>query len=151
MLVRLQHRKVAVADSIFDQPVLPGLEARGLAQVVAEPRVFRRRHGPQHVPGGIELFEDARHARQHLQRLGGVVFRDHAPCSLNLVERELHPQFRGLVLDDEQHLVMGLGQRLLRRQDMVDLQIVAIGHALPEIGLGAVFGRIIGHSGFPCC
>ena len=48
---------------------------------------------------------------------------------LQLVQHLLEPQLLGLVDDDEQHLVMQARQRLLRRQQRVELQIVGIGHA----------------------
>ena len=41
------------------------------------------------------------------------------------------------MLDDEQHLVMRFGERMLRTEDRIQRQIVAIGHAPGEIGLGA--------------
>jgi hypothetical protein len=46
------------------------------------------------------------------------------------VDRKLHPKLRRLVLDDEQHLVVGGGKRLLRLQDPVELEIAGIGYFL---------------------
>ena len=46
-----------------------------------------------------------------------------------LVQHQLHPQLAGLVLDDEQHLVVVGRERLLRAEDGVELQVVAVAHA----------------------
>ena len=137
MLVRLQHGGVAVAGQKLDRPVLPGLEAGGLAERVAELRVFAGRHGAQHVPGIVQLLEDAGDTGQHLEGGAQLVLADRALGRADLVDGELHPQFRGLVLDDEQQLVMGGTQRLLRVEHALEVQIVGIGHAVLERHLGA--------------
>jgi hypothetical protein len=67
------------------------------------------------------------------------------------VDGKPHPQLRGLVLDDEQHLVMGFRERMLGAEDRIKRQIVAVGHTPGEIGLGA-FARgivIAGRHGRP--
>jgi len=65
--VGLQHRAVAVSEDVLDQPVLGGLEARGLAEGVAELGVVGRRHGAQHVPGVVQLLEDPGDAGEELE------------------------------------------------------------------------------------
>ena len=142
-----EHRGVAVAERVFDQPVLPRLEARGLAEVVAEAGVIGGRHGAQHVPCVVELFEDAGNAGEHLARLAHAVGGDHPARGVEFVQGKAHPEFRGLVLDDEEHLVMRGGQAILRCQDAVDLQVVAIGHARVEGHLRAIFGGVEGAGG----
>jgi hypothetical protein len=97
---------VAVAGQKFDRAVLPGLETGRLAERVAEFRVFAGCHCAQHVPGIVELLEDARHPRQHLERRPETVFAYGEDGRADLVDGELHPEFGGLVLDDEQQLVM---------------------------------------------
>ena len=67
MVVGFQHRGVAVAGEKFDHAILVGLETGRLAERIAELRVLARRHGAQHVPGAVELLEDPRHPRQHLE------------------------------------------------------------------------------------
>ena len=49
------------------------------------------------------------------------------------------PQFRNLMLHDEQHLVMRAGERLLRAENLVDMKIVAIGHT----GFKGSFGAFL--------
>jgi hypothetical protein len=72
-----------------------------------------------------------------------------------LVEHELEPQLRRLVLDDEEHLVVPwrITEGLLGRQDEVEPQIVAIGHGLPEVAPDLVLQRsgVLGvtHDGLP--
>src|SRR5204863_9024532 len=58
-----------------------------------------------------------------------------------LVDYELHPQLRGLVLDDEQHLVVVLRARPLRRVQHVEREVAAVGSLGGELGddAGIVF------------
>ncbi len=142
--VRPQHRRVAVAGRELDQPVLPGLEARGLPERIAKARVVGRRHRPEHVPGGVELLHDPRHAGKHLEGGLEAVRRDRPARRRQLVQHQLHPQFRGLVLDDEQQLVLGVAQGMLRGQDRVEREVVAIGHASVEGHLGAFRRGVVG-------
>jgi hypothetical protein len=58
---------------------------------------------------------------------------------VDLVNRQAHPQFRNLMLHDEQHLVMRAGERLLRAENLVDMKIVAIG----PYGLQRKFRRVL--------
>jgi hypothetical protein len=140
----LQHGGVAVAAGKLDQPVLPGLEARRLAKVVTEGGIVRRCHGAQHVPCRVQLLHDARHAGEHLEgRLQGAC-RDGRTRSADFVEGEFHPQFGGLVLDDEQEFVMGGAKRPLRGQDMVERKVVTVGHAPVKRHLRAFTGGIVG-------
>ncbi len=92
----------------------------------------------------VELLEDPRDPRQHLEgRLQPVAGDRHARCA-DLVDRQPHPQLRRLVLDDEQHLVMGVRQRRLGVEDTIEAQVVAIGHASREGHLGALAGGVVG-------
>ncbi len=52
-----------------------------------------------------------------------------------LVQHQLHPQFGRLVDDDEQHLVMLIGDRLLAIEELTEAQIVAIAHRRAEIDM----------------
>ena len=54
------------------------------------------------------------------------------------MQRQLHPQFAGLVLDDEEQLVVRVAQRVLRLEHAVEREIVAVAHALGEVELGVV-------------
>ncbi len=60
------------------------------------------------------------------------------------MDRKLHPELGGLVLDDEQQFVMRLRERLLRVQHAFQMKIVAVGHPSVERHLGALFGGIVG-------
>ena len=144
MLVGFQHGEVAVAGQELDGTVLPGLEAGGLAELAAEFGVFAWSHGPENVPGAGELLEDARHPGEHLEGRLQPILADRKDRRAYLVDGELHPQFRGLVLDDEEQFVMRGGKRFLRLQHLFEMQIVAIGHASSERHLGAALGGIVG-------
>ncbi|KDB52856.1 hypothetical protein X805_15900 [Sphaerotilus natans subsp. natans DSM 6575] len=135
--VRLQHGGVLVAQAELDAAVLPALEAAGVAQVGPDGRVLGRRHRGQHIPGVDQLFHDLGDAGQHLERRLQFVARDGADRGGQLVQHQLHPQLGGLVLDDEQQLVVVRRERLLRGEDLVELQIVAIAHVAGEIELRA--------------
>lgn len=58
-----------------------------------------------------------------------------------LMRQQLQPQLGGLVLDDEQHFVVmrRLGQRLLRRQQLVQPQISAVGQPALQVGVDTGF------------
>jgi hypothetical protein len=136
--VRAQHGGVLVAEQELDLPVLEALEAAARAQVGAQRAVLGRCHGGQHIPGVHQLLHDAADARQHLEGLGQAVGGHALVGGLQLVQRQLHPQLAGLVLDDEEHLVVRRREWLLRRQDGVELQVVAIAHRGAEVELRAV-------------
>jgi len=53
-------------------------------------------------------------------------------CRGQLVQHQPHPQLRYLVHDDEQHLVVLTRQGLLRRQELLELQVFAVGHEDPR-------------------
>ena len=53
--------------------------------------------------------------------------------AVELVEQQLDPQLAGVVLDDEQHLVVDVGDRPLRREQLVELQVVAVAASLGEL------------------
>jgi urease accessory protein UreE len=97
-----------------------------------------------------QLVHDARHPGQHLERRRQVVAAQVVDHGVQLVQHQLHPQFAGLVLHDEQHLVMVGRERVLRVQDLFQAQVVAIAHGLGEVHLRAVplgaflfFGHVV--------
>ena len=137
--MRLQHRRVLVAEHELDAAVLPALEAAAVREVRADRRVLRRRHRGQHVPRMYQLLHDAAHAREHLEGRRQLVARDAADGGAQLVQHQLHPQLAGLVLHDEQHLVVLGRQRMLRAQQLIEMQVVAIAHVAREIELRAFF------------
>ena len=99
--------------------------------------VLGRRHRRQHVPGVDQLLHDPAHPGQHLERLRQFVARDAGDGRAQLVQHQLHPQLARLVLDDEQHLVVRRRQRVLRREHLVEVQVVAVGHVAAEVELRA--------------
>ena len=64
--------------------------------------------------------------------------RTRSRAAAQLVDRELHPQLGGLMLHDEQHLVVVARARLLRAQHLVQAQVVAVAHGLAEVEARAV-------------
>ena len=82
-----------------------------------------------------QLFHDARHARQHFERGVEIVRLHTGPRRVQFVQHELHPQLAGLMLDDEEHFVVRRREQLLRAKDGVELQVVAVAHAVAEVEL----------------
>nr|GEU28320.1 hypothetical protein [Tanacetum cinerariifolium] len=144
VLVHLQVGAVLVPEQELDFAVLVRLEARGGAQVRADCRVFGWRHGGQHVPRVHQLVHDGRHAGQHFHRSRQLPAGDVVARAMQLVQHQLHPQFAGLVLDDEQQLVMLGRQRMLGGQDGIERQVVAVAHVVGEVELSAVVTRCLG-------
>ena len=70
---------------------------------------------------------------------------------LQLVDQQFHPQLGNVVLHDEQHfvVVLRLTQRLLRRQQRIQMQIATIGDLPVQIGLDTGFkiALIVIHAG----
>jgi MFS family permease len=138
-----QQGPVLVAEDELDQPVLVGLESRGVAEPVPEGEIVGRRQRRQHVPGLDQLRLDARHPGGHLEGRGEVVGADPLARRLELVQRQLQPQLGRLVHDDEQHLVMLRRKRPLAVEQPVELQVLAIAHRLAEVGMGAGLRRLL--------
>ena len=68
------------------------------------------------------------------------------------MNRQLHPKFAGLVLDDKQHFIMRVGQRVLMCQNGVEVKIVTIGHRVLEGHLRTFSTGVVGlitHWGCP--
>jgi hypothetical protein len=66
------------------------------------------------------------------------------------MQHEFHPQLAGLVLHDKQHLIVIWRQWLLRIQDVIQVQIIAIAHGLAEVErafAGVWTKRTSGHGG----
>jgi len=76
---------------------------------------------------------------QHLPALPDLVALQVGTRGAQLVGQQLQPQLRGLVLDDEQHLVVvrRVGQRLLGRQQLVQAQVAAVGEPALQVGVDA--------------
>ena len=76
--------------------------------------------------------------------VGGELRRRRA----QLVQHQLHPQLGRLMDDDEQHLVMLVGDRVLAIEQLVEAQIVAIAHRRAEIDMRLDVGIAAGRR---CC
>ena len=79
----------------------------------------------------------------HFSAGASSVRAQQAHAADELVQHELQPQLGGLVLDDEQQLVVVLGraQRMLRGQQRVELEVAAVAHAVREVGDDGSFDR----------
>ena len=135
VLEQPQYGGVLVAEEELDRPVLRRLEARRRAQRAAELGVLGRGERGQHRPLLDQRLLDVLDAGELLQRgrehVGGEVVARGA----QLVQEELQPQLGGLVLDDEQQLVVvdGGAARLLGREQLVEVQVGGVGQVGPEI------------------
>jgi hypothetical protein len=85
-----------------------------------------------------ELFHDLGDAGQLLERGTQLVLRQVRHGRTQFVQQLLHPQLAGLVLHDEEHLVVIRAQRVLGIEDLVQVQVVAVAHVGAEIELGVV-------------
>jgi hypothetical protein len=96
------------------------------------------------VPGVVELLENPRDAGEHLE--GGLsrVASDGFARGVALVNRQAHPQFRNLMLQDEQYLVRRARKRLLRAENLVEMRIVAIGYVSFNGNLDALRSWVTG-------
>ena len=121
------HVGILVAQPELQQAVLHGLETRGAPQLVAEGRVVRRRHRGQHFPHAKQLRLHLADALQGLEGRIQVVAHHALAHEGQLVQEQLDPQLRHVVHDDEHRLVVRIGDGLLRRQQLRELQVVAIG------------------------
>ena len=111
---------VAVAEQEFDQPVLARLEARGLAELRRGSRVYSLGVIVRSTSQALLSCSKMRDTRASILKAGcSSVVGDRAARGAELVDGKLHPQLGGLVLDDEQHLVMRVGERMLRAEDRV--------------------------------
>ena len=128
---------ILVAELEFEQAVLQRLEPGRAAERVPERGVFERRQRRQHAPGAEQLFLQARDARQHLERRIEIVAAHAFEHVVELVQEQAHPQLRHLVHDDEQHLVLLDGVRLLRVEQFVELQVFAVGLRGAEVPVHA--------------
>src|SRR6266852_1464155 len=109
VLVCMDHRSILVANEKLYHAILPGLKTGRLPKRSTKFRVLARRHRAKHIPGRVELLEDAGYPRQCLEGRLQVVRRNQPASRTQFVNRKLHPKLGRLVLDDKQHLVMGAG------------------------------------------
>jgi hypothetical protein len=79
---------------------------------------------------------DALDPGQALERRRQLVAGEVPAGGAQLVQDELQPQLAGLVLDDEQQLVVVLGAAagVLRGQQVVEVEVRGVGHGAAEVG-----------------
>ena len=134
----LQHPLVLVAEDELDGPVLVGLEAGRVAEHAPELRVLAGRQCREDRPLVGDGAEDVLDPGQRLAGAADVVGVETAPDGAQFVQRQLQPQLRGLVLDDEERLVVVVADRALRGQQRVQRQVTAVVHPRAEVRLHTV-------------
>ncbi len=144
--VHRQDAPVLVAEDELDQPVLERLEPARRPEHVAELAVLAGRERGQDRPLRDQLRLDVLDPREDLEGGRKLVAPHQLERRAQLVEDELEPELAGLVLDDEEHLVVvrRTGERRLRREQLVELQVAAVRHPILEVGDHAV---VEGHAG----
>src|SRR5690606_11617477 len=142
---RQQGLGVLVAQGELDRAILRALKAAGGPERVAEGEVLRRGQRLQHAPLFEEHPLDVSHARQDLEGRLEVILTDELKGAIQLVQHELEPQLAGLMLDDEEQLVRLLAARMLRTQQRVEPQVVAVGRPLLEVGGDSGFQLALVH------
>jgi hypothetical protein len=141
------HLRILVAEQELHRPVLRRLEARRLAETIAELGVLDRRERLQHGPLLEHLPLDRLDPGQPLQRRRQVVGRDQRDRRPQLVRQLLEPQLGDLVLDDEQHLVVVVRDGLLRRQQRRQVEIARVRQLAAQVGRDPVLDRPEGLGG----
>jgi len=138
--VDLDNFRMLVAQDEFKLTILQRLKARGASQQIAKRGIVRRRHGGQHFPDRQQLCLHASDALEHLEGRTELIPAHALDNPVQFVQHQPHPQLRDLVHDDEQHLIVLAGQRLLCLEQAVEPQILAIGERAAEIPMHALIG-----------
>src|SRR6516225_8177851 len=118
----------------FEDAILNGLKPGGAVLADRQPEYvkFVGGQGRQYPPGCDQYALDLADPRQALERddtvaVAGALALQGGDRAAELVDRQFEPQLMRLMDDDEQQLVIGVGHRPLRRQQLVDFQIRGIG------------------------
>ena len=88
---------------------MEGLKAGSVAEDAAELHVLGGCEGFKHGPLVEELHLDEFDARENLERGRDAVVADVFDGGGELMDHQLHPELRDLMLDDEEHLVVVRG------------------------------------------
>src|SRR5207248_5334944 len=113
---------------------------------IAKLQIFTRRERLEHAPLLEELPLDLLHARQDLEA-GREIVRLHVrDRGDELADHQLHPEIGGLVLDDEQHLVVVRRARPLRREQHIEREVAAVGTLGAQVGDDS--GIVLGHASY---
>src|SRR5262245_64739328 len=117
------------AEEELELPELEGLKPAPRFEPLAEAEELERGHGLEHVDLSHHDLEDREHALQRVLRAHLVPPLEEPLQIVELVEHLLEPELVDLMDDDEEHLVVLVGQGLLLREELVELEIGGIGHA----------------------
>src|SRR5215831_9470288 len=146
----LERGPALVAEQELERAILRRLEAGGAGERRTKRLVLGGRERLQHRPLLEELLLDQLHAREDLEIGRELIALHVAHGSLQLVDHQLHPQLGGLMLDDEQHLVVprrSLGrarERLLRREQLIEAEVARVSQLAAEIGDDPRFEPVLG-------
>jgi len=138
---------ILVAKEEFDEPELVGLEAARSSEYTTEVDVFAGREGFQNAPLFEEHPLDLLHASENLEAWFELVGLDVLHRGAQLVDHELHPELARLVLDDEEHLVVMIAERLLAREETIETEIAAVVVPSFKVPVDALFEFTLTHGG----
>ena len=101
----------------------------------------RGQHRPLLGEAALDVLDPGQALERRAQLVGGELPLHRA----QLVQHQLEPQLGGLVLQDEQQLVVVLGHadRVLRGQDLVQVQVLAVREIDLEVPDDAVLQRTV--------
>ena len=108
---------------------LPGRGRQMVAEFVEALGGDRR----QHVPGLLDVIDVTAGPAEHDQRIVMMVVADHGAGVEQLEMQAAEQQFLGLPHDEEAHLVIAIGTRMLQRQQHVDALVVDIGVGVARV------------------
>lgn len=116
---------VFVSEEEFDGPVLVGLESAGSSEDVSELGVFGGSEGFEDGPLFEEHALDVFDSGEDFEGGGKFVGLDVSDGGLEFVDDEFHPEFGGLVLDDEEEFVVvfWVGEGFLGLEELVELEV----------------------------
>lgn len=98
----------------LDDAILVRLNAAGWAEHMAELDILGGRERGEHAPLREQLGLDVLDAGEHFEGELEFVASNESKCFSEFVDDELEPELGGLVLDDEQQLVVVLGDESVR-------------------------------------
>ena len=115
------------AEHELQLPELVRLESARRGQPVAERQELERRHRLEDVDLRDQHLEDGQDPLQRVLRPRPLVLAQQRHDPIELVQQLLEPELVDLVNDDEEDLVVFVGAWLLQLEELVDLQIAAVG------------------------
>ena len=89
-----------------------------------------------------QLLLNGRDARQHLERRTEIIAAHAIDGRVQLVQAQFHPQFGDLVDHDEQHLVVLVGQGVLRIEQLVELEVLRVTQRVAQVPVHLLVAQI---------